>query len=118
MLNFIYWITGIVITIIFSYKAYRYIHMKQINNVKIQQNGEKLTDVTGADFKLTNGDDLHIENMKISQNAKEMKNVTGLSFRAEGKQSVRLQGIEVKQPGAKIVISDNPNVKVIINKHD
>lgn len=116
MLTFIYWITGIAATIIFSYVTYK--RMKKIQNVKIQQSGEKLKDVTGADFQLTDGEDLHIEDMEISQDAEQLENVVGLSFKAEGKQSARLQGVEIKQPGAKVVISNDPDAKVVINKQD
>ena len=92
--------------------------MKYIKNVKIQQNAEKLEDIKGAEFRLTNSDDLHIKNMEISQNAKEMKNVTGLSFITEGNQSARIQGVKIEQPGAKIIFSDNPDIKITINKQN
>jgi hypothetical protein len=92
--------------------------MRKIHNIKIQQGGEKLEDVKGADFNLKDGEDIYIKKMEISQKAKEMKKVTGLSFNVDGKQSARLQGVKIEQPNARVIISDDPNVQVIINKQD
>lgn len=92
--------------------------MKKISDTTIQQEGEKLENVIGADLQLKDGEDIHIKGMEISQKAKEMKNVTGLSFNADGKQSARLQGVKIEQPNAQITISDDPNVHVVINKQD
>lgn len=114
MLDFIYWASGIIIPILLGYGFYRY--MRKVEDVDIQQQGEKMDGVKGADFQLTDGDDLHIKNMRISQSATEMKNVTGLSFKVDGKQSARLQGVEIEQPHAQVIISDDPNVRVEINK--
>lgn len=114
MLNFIYWFTAIIMTFVAGYITYK--HMKKIKDVSIRQQAEKMENTKGANFKLTNGDDLHIKNMEISQEAQQMQGVTGLSFEVEGKQSARLQGVTVKQPGSEVVISDNPDVKVEINK--
>lgn len=116
MMDFIYWITGIIIAIILSYVTYK--KVKKINDVKIQQEAEKLEDIKGADFQLKDGEDIHIKGMEISQKAKEMKNVTGLSFNAEGKQSARLQGVKIEQPNAQMTISDDPSVQVTINKQN
>jgi hypothetical protein len=116
MLNFIYWITGIIATFISGYVAYKI--MKKIKNIKIQQKAEKMENIKGAEFKLEDGEDIHIKNFDINQEAKQMSNVTGLSFEANGKQSARLQGVKIKQPNAEVIISNDPNVKVEINKSE
>lgn len=92
--------------------------MKKIQNVRIHQKSEKMEGVKGAEFELKDGEDLHIKDMEITQGAKDMKNVTGLSFGASGQQSARLQGVRIKQPGAEVVISDDPNVRIEINKQE
>lgn len=114
MRDFIYWATGIIATFVVSYLTYK--HMKKIKNIHINQEAEKMANVKGADFELMEGEDLYIKDMAINQEAQEMRNVTGLSFEVKGKQSARLQGVTVKQPGSEVVISDNPDVKVEINK--
>ena len=90
--------------------------MKKINGVQIKQVSEKMSGVVGADFELSDGEDLHIQNMSIVQDAKDMKDTTGLSFKVAGNQSARLQGVYIKQPGAEVRIYDDPNLKIEINK--
>ena len=90
--------------------------MNKISNVKIQQHGRELTDVTGANIELGNGENIHVQNMAIDQKADAMKNVTGLSVKADGTQSAKLQGVQIKQPHGSVTISDDPNVEVTINK--
>jgi hypothetical protein len=92
--------------------------MNKIRNVKIQQKSAEMSDVTGAKIKLEDGENIHIKDMDISQNADSMQNVTGLSIEAKGKQSAHLQGVQIKQPNASIVISDDPNIEVTINKQE
>lgn len=114
MLDFIYWITGILLTIFLAYKGYKF--MNRIENTKINQKADILKGVKGVDITLGDKEDLHIKDMDINQEAKQMNNVTGLSFDAQGKQSARLQGIKITQPGAEITISNDPSFKVEINK--
>ena len=90
--------------------------MKKLKNIKVHQAGKELSNVQGVNLELTDGEDIHVKDMEILQNAEQMKNVTGLSIKASGKQSARLQGVHVKQPNAEIIISNDPNVKVEINK--
>ena len=116
LLNTIYLILSIVVLILGYFTVKKF--MNKIENIKINQKAEKLIDVKGVDFKLANGEDIHIKNMDISQEAGEMRNVSGLSFNVEGQQSARLQGVKIRQPGVEITISDDPNVKVEINKHE
>lgn len=116
MLNFFYWASGILVTIILSYVTFKY--MNKIKNVKIHQKGERLTDVTGVDVELGDGENIHVKNMDIKQEARQMNNVTGLSVKAAGKQSLRLQGVNIEQPGVSVKISDDPNVNVTINNQD
>ncbi len=112
--NFFYWASGILVTIFFSYKGFKF--MKTIKNTKINQNAKILKDSKGIDLQLVDGEDLHIQDMEINQNAETMDGVTGLSVTVSGKQAARLQGLRVKQPQAEIIISDDPNVNVTINK--
>lgn len=90
--------------------------MTKIKGTRIHQSADELTNVTGAEFQLTDGKDLHIKDLEIIQDAEKMNGVTGLKFQASGNQSARLQGIHIKQPGVEIKISDDPNVRVEINK--
>ena len=116
MLNFFYWVSGILVTIIFSYIAFKY--MSKIKNIKIHQKAEKMTDVTGVDVELRDGENVHVKNMDIKQEAQKMDNVKGLSIKAGGKQSMRLQGVDIEQPGVSVKISDDPNVNVTINRQE
>ena len=59
MLKFIYWFTGIIATFVVGYIAYKY--MKKIKNTRIHQKAEKMEDIKGAEFKLDDGEDLHIK---------------------------------------------------------
>lgn len=115
-INFFYWASGIIITIIFSYITFKF--MNKIKDIKIEQKSRKMKDVTGVNLKLSDGENIHIKNMTISQVTEEMQNVKGLDIKVSGKQSARLQGVEIKQPNATFKISDDPNVQVIINKQD
>lgn len=92
--------------------------MNKIKNVKIHQKGEKMNNVTGADFELGDGKNIHVKNMDIKQESQQMNGVTGLSVKATGKQSMRLQGVSIEQPGVSVKISDDPNVSVTINKQN
>jgi hypothetical protein len=114
MLDFIYWITSIIIPLIVGGIAFK--NMNKLKNIKIKQEAERLESVVGAEFNLQNGENIHIKNMDIEQNALAMNNVKGLSFMASGTQSARLQGVRIKQPYSEIIISDDPNVFVEINK--
>lgn len=114
MLNFLYWFSSLIITIIFSYVTYKFV--KKIKNTKIHQSADVMEDVKGANFKLLDGEDFQIINMEIIQNSKVMQRVSGLSFEASGTQSAELINIKIKQPGVEVIISDDPNVKVEINK--
>lgn len=114
MENFIYWFTSISATFIAGYITYR--HMNKIKNVKINQTAEEMEDIQGAKFQLRDGEDTHIKDMEIFQDAKKMKNVSGLLFETSGKQSARLQDVRIKQRDSEVIISDDPNVRVEINK--
>ncbi len=116
MLDFFYWFSSLVMTIILSYVAYKFV--KKIKNTKIHQSAEIMKDIKGADFQLRDGEDLKIKNMEITQDAKVMQNVIGLSFKASGTQSAQLKNIRITQPGGEIIISDDPNGKVEINKRE
>lgn len=116
-LEFFYWISGILLSVFLAYKGYKAM-TKKIENVRVDQKGTKLTDVTGVDLELKDGDDIHVSDMAISQQAQEMTGVTGLSVKVSGKQSARLQGVTVEQPQTKVVISDDPNVEVGVNKQN
>ena len=89
-----------------------------MKKIRIQQDADSLKDVNGIDVQLTEGEPVHIEDVKISQNAQTMQNVTGLKVTATGSQSASLSGVHIMQPGAEIRISDDPNVKVEINKQN
>ncbi len=115
MLNFFYWISGIVVATILTFLTVKFT-MNKIKNVKVHQTGKELDNVQGVNLELTDGEDIHLQDTEIVQNAEQMKNVTGLSIKASGKQSARLQGIHIKQPNAEVIISNDPNVKVEINK--
>jgi hypothetical protein len=120
MSDFIYWATSIVATILVGLWGYR--RMNKIKNVRINQQAEEMEDVTGADVELGDGENLHIQDVDVRQGAESMKNVTGMSFKAKDKQSARLQGVRIVQENAggrsEVVISDDPNVRVEINKQE
>lgn len=116
MSDFLYWLSGILVTIIIAYITFKYV--KKVEKTKIQQSADVMDEVRGAAFNLRDGEDLHIKDMEITQDARVMKNVIGMSFDAEGRQSARLQGVTIKQPGMEVKISDDPNVTVVINKQE
>lgn len=111
MLDFFYWLSGIVINFLTGKKK-----AQEIKNVKVHQTAESMSSVRGIEMKLTEGEDVHVKNMEIVQDAQHMQGVKGLSIKASGKQSARLQGVHIKQPHGEVIISDDPNVKVEINK--
>lgn len=114
MLTFFYWITGIVATIIVGFYVYK--GVMKMKNIKIKQKAKHLEDVKGAKFELNNDRDIHVENLDIEQDSETIKNVIGLEVKTVGKQSMRLQDANFEQQGSTIKITDDPDIKVTINK--